>query len=168
MKNLVPPIFGPFWSKFAPFWPKINIFYLYLPNALMNFADFWYRILSYDFVLENIGLRLGKNPAPPILGPFWSKFAPFRPKINILAYHLNCSLNFSNFWYRNLSFGLLLENWCLQSRKNLAPPIWGPFWSNLPLFGPKSTFFSCIFQTLRWILLIFCIETYFMVFFEKS
>ena len=51
-KNLIPPFFGPFWSKLAPLWPKNSII-AYLLNDLLNFADFWYRNYSYGLLWEN-------------------------------------------------------------------------------------------------------------------
>ena len=76
-------------------------------------------------------------------------------------------LNFADFWYRNLSYSLLLENWCLQSEKKLAPPNSGYFCSKFAPFWPKISIFACISRTVHWILLIFGIETYLKVFFWK-
>ena len=72
--------------KICPFLGQNQHFGLYLSNGLLNFADFWYRNLSYDLLLENRCLQSRKYLAPPNLGHFWSKFAPFWPKIDILAY----------------------------------------------------------------------------------
>ena len=138
-KNLVPLIFGPFWSKFAPFWPQINIF---APlNGMSNFADFWYRNLSYGLLLENSGLRFCKNLAPPISGPFWSKFSSFRPKIYILVYI------FQTVHWILLIFGIetflmvFFQKIEVYSLGKFWPrPFWALFGPNLPLFGPKSTF----------------------------
>ena len=85
-KKSSPNHFGPFLVQICPFLAQNQYFDLYLPNGLFNFADFCCRNLSYGFLLENWCLQSWKKLAPPILGPYWSKFAPFWPKINILAY----------------------------------------------------------------------------------
>ena len=113
-------------------------------NWWIDFADILYRNLSYGLLWKNWGLQSGKNLAMPILDPFWSKFVPFWPKINILACLISDSLSLDDFLYRNYSYGLLLENWGLQSGKNLAPPILGPFWSKFGLFGVQHIFKTCL------------------------
>ena len=84
--------FGPFLVQICPLLAQNQHFGLYLLNGSLNFANFWYRNLSYGLLLENRGLGLGKNLVLPILNPFWSKFAPFRPKINILAFNFQTPL----------------------------------------------------------------------------
>ena len=103
---------------------------------------------------------------------FWALFGPnlppFRPKTTFWLISSERFIEFCWFWYRNLSYGLLLENWCLQSGKNLAPPILGPFWSKFVPFRPKISILAYISRTVHWILLIFGIETYLKVFFWKN
>ena len=150
--------------QICPFLAQNYYFGLYLSNCLLDFAYFWCRNLSYGLLLENRGLRFGKNLAPPILGPFWSKFAPFWPKIKILAYIFK-----RDRWILLIfgleTFGVFLENRGLRFGKNLAPPISGPFWSKFAPFRPKINILAYIFRRVHWILLIFGIETYLMVFF---
>ena len=109
-----------------------------------------------------------EKSSPAHFGPFLVQICPFlAPNQHFGLYLPNGSLNFADFCYINLSYSLLLENWCLQSGKNPAPPILGPFWSKFAPFWPKINIWAYIFQTAHWILLIFGIETFLMAFFWK-
>ena len=105
-----PAHFGPFLVQICPFQAQNQHFGLYLLNGSLNFADFWYRNLSYDLLLKNCCLQSGKNLALSILG-ILVKICPFQAQNQHFGLYLsNGSLNFADFWYRNLSYGLLLEN----------------------------------------------------------
>ena len=84
-ENLTLPIFGPFWSKFAPFWPKINILAYIFQTVRWILLIFCMEAILIDF-LGKLTFTVRKNLFLPIFALFWFKFAPFWPKINILAY----------------------------------------------------------------------------------
>ena len=77
--------------------------------------------------------------SPAHFGPFLVQICPFLVKNQYFGLYLPSGpLNFADFWYRNLYYGLLLENWGLGFWKNLALSILGPFWSKFALFGPPQ------------------------------
>ena len=129
-----PANFGLFWSKFAPFWPEINILAYIFQTVRWILLIFGIETYLMVFFWKIGVYSPGKIQRHPLWVLFGPNLPPFWPKINIWALYLpNSSLNFADFGYRKFFCGLLLGNWGLQSGKNLAPPILGPFWSK---FGP--------------------------------
>ena len=77
-------------------------------------------------------------------------------------------MNLPNFWYGSCSYGPLSANGTLYSGKIL---IWRNLANLRPFFGQNWLFWEFFFtsnlQTPLWIFLIFCMEVFLMVLFEK-
>ena len=92
-----------FWRKisFSTFWPflaKNALFGPFLPNATLNFSDFWHR--NYFFGLLKNGEK--KFRAKILVFDFLVKIWPFLAKNALFGPFLpNATLNFSDFWHRN-------------------------------------------------------------------
>ena len=106
---------------------------------------------SYSICLENSDLAK--------LWPFKTKIWPFFGKNwlfwEFLTYNFQTQLwiflifGTELLWISTLSgepiiLCLVLENWCWQSRKSLAPPILGPFWSKFGSFWVQHIFKTCL------------------------
>ena len=112
-----PAHFGPLFVEISLFLAQNQYFSLYLPNGSLNFADILYRNLSYGLLWKNWGLQSGKNLVMPILDLFGPNLPLFGLKSTFSLCLLSDSLSLDDFLYRNYSYGLLLENWGLQSGK---------------------------------------------------
>ena len=122
----------PFLVQICPFLAQGRI----SSKRLIEFCWFlvYKLILWSSFVKLRFAVREKSSSA--FFGPFSVQICLFLAQNQHLGLYLpNRSLNFDDFWYRNFSYGLLLENWGLQSGKNLAPPILGFFGPNSDLFG---------------------------------
>ena len=76
---------GQKWSKFGHFWPKqpfLSVFGLYLPNAAINFHNFWYGNYPCGLLWENHSVYAGKILRWPKFGHLWPKFGRFLAKID--------------------------------------------------------------------------------------
>ena len=162
-------LFGPFWANLGPKMPFLAQKLTFCPISRKRvIGSSWFCIskLHLGSIDEITKWKFREKSGSAHFGPILVQICPFLAQNQHFSLYLpNGSLNFVDFWYRNLSHGLLLENWGLQSGENLAPPILGPFWSKFAPFWPKINILAYIFQTVHWILLIFGTETYLMVFF---
>ena len=91
-----------------------------------------------------------EKSSPTHFGPFLVQISHFfAPNHHFGLYLLSDSLNFDDFLYRNYSYGHLLENWGLQSRK-IYPRQFGPFlvqhiFKACLWLGTWSNYSNCIY-----------------------
>ena len=147
------------WSKFGHFlpkWPFLSVFGLYLPNAAINFHNFWYGNYSCGLLWNNYSVYTGKILRWPKFGHFFAKidsFESFWPINSKRSYESSLFLVWKLFLWSSLrkSYSICREN----SYMAKFWPFKTKFW---PFFGQNWQFWEFLtynFQTQLWIFLIF-------------
>ena len=121
-------------------------------DILANFSKTSHKISLILHILTTFWIYIWNNlvevPGKFCFRPFWALFGPnlplFGPKSTFWFISSKRFIEFCWFWYSNLSYCLVLENWCLQSGEMLPRPFWTLFGPNFHPLWPKINILAYI------------------------
>ena len=112
------------------FYPKMSFFRLCEKFWLSIFLNFGIKLVHMVFYWIPLILGSGKIIGPLFEGRKSPQTAPkmvfFSPKMSFLTLWGILTINFSKFWYKVSSYGVLLNSTNIRVRKNHWASFWGP------------------------------------------
>ena len=151
---------APFWPQNGHFHPKMVIFTYFSQSRYIIFQFFQ----SIHFFFLTLKVGRGRGRGTTVRTACWPQNGHFSPKMAILTYFSKSVHWMLLIFAIETNFLILKKMTIFFSRENLKFDFSAPFWPQNGHLSPKTAILTYFSKSVHWMLLIFAIETNFLVF----